>query len=47
MRLRAGACSIMAVSLAMAIWHAQAQTAAQAATIAASRQLSLRAATKQ
>jgi hypothetical protein len=44
MRLRAGACSIMAVSLAMAIWHAQAQTAAQAAnyrcepaTIAASR----------
>ena len=28
MRLRAGACSIMAVSLAMVIWHAQAQTAA-------------------
>jgi hypothetical protein len=28
MRLRARACSIMAVSLAMVIWHAQAQTAA-------------------
>jgi hypothetical protein len=46
MRLRAGACSIMAVSLAMVIWHAQAQTAApnlsgnyrcEPATIAASR----------